>query len=83
MGLRLALPVLTALLTTNLALGVLTRAAPQLNIFAVGFPLTLSIGLLMTSLVLPYFTPVLNQMFSDGFAMIGTLIGADTPAESP
>ncbi|MDE2387493.1 MAG: flagellar biosynthetic protein FliR, partial [Betaproteobacteria bacterium] len=41
-GLQLSLPVLTALLITNLALGVLTRVAPQLNIFAVGFPLTLS-----------------------------------------
>ncbi|HNO75900.1 MAG TPA: flagellar biosynthetic protein FliR [Nitrosomonas mobilis] len=82
MGLRLALPVLTALLATNLALGVLTRAAPQLNIFAVGFPLTLSIGLLMISLSLPYFTPVLNQMFSDGFALVSALIGTDAPAES-
>ncbi|MDT8363994.1 MAG: flagellar biosynthetic protein FliR [Nitrosomonas sp.] len=83
MGLRLALPVLTALLTANLALGILTRAAPQLNIFAVGFPLTLSIGFLMMLLVLPYFTPVFIQMFSDGFSLIGTLIGADAPAESP
>ena len=77
MGLRLALPVLTTLLMTNLALGVLTRAAPQLNIFAVGFPITLFIGLLMMALILPHFTPVLTQMFSDGFTLIGTLIGAD------
>lgn len=79
MGLRLALPVLTTLLTTNLALGVLTRAAPQLNIFAVGFPLTLFMGLLMMSLVLPYFTPVLSQMFSDGLSLIEALTGADRP----
>lgn len=79
LGLRLALPVLTTLLITNLALGILTRAAPQLNIFAVGFPLTLGIGLLMMSLVLPYFTPVLNQMFLNGFSMLNTLIGSAAP----
>ena len=37
-GLLLALPVVCAMLITNIALGVLTRAAPQLNLFAVGFP---------------------------------------------
>jgi flagellar biosynthetic protein FliR len=34
----MALPVVTALLITNIALGILTRAAPQLNLFAIGFP---------------------------------------------
>ena len=40
-GLQLSLPLVTALLITNLALGVLTRAAPQLNLFGIGFPITL------------------------------------------
>jgi flagellar biosynthetic protein FliR len=74
LGMRLALPLLTALLMTNLALGILTRAAPQLNIFAVGFPLTLAIGLLMMSWVLPYFTPILSQMFLDGFSMMNMVL---------
>ncbi len=78
LGLRLALPVLTALLITNLALGILTRAAPQLNIFAVGFPLTLAIGLLMMAWALPYFTPVVGQMFQNGFSMMDTLSGGIT-----
>ena len=43
-GLLLALPVVIALMITNIALAVLTRAAPQLNIFALGFPLTLTGG---------------------------------------
>ena len=37
----MALPILTALFFMNIALGVVTRAAPQLNIFAVGFPCSL------------------------------------------
>lgn len=53
-GLQLSLPVLTALLITNLALGILTRVAPQLNIFAVGFPLTLSIGLFVLAFSMPF-----------------------------
>lgn len=75
LGLHLALPVLTALLITNLALGILTRAAPQLNIFAVGFPLTLGIGLLMMSWALPYFSPLFNQTFWEGFSMMRSLTG--------
>lgn len=46
-GLLLALPVITALLVVNLAFGVMTRAAPQLNIFSIGFPMTLVLGLVI------------------------------------
>lgn len=44
-ALMLVLPAITALLVVNLAFGVMTRAAPQLNIFSIGFPLTLVLGL--------------------------------------
>ena len=46
-GLLLALPAITALLVVSIAFGVMTRAAPQLNIFAIGFPLTLVLGLVI------------------------------------
>lgn len=46
-ALILVLPAITALLVVNLAFGVMTRAAPQLNIFSIGFPLTLVIGLVI------------------------------------
>ncbi|SDW17461.1 flagellar biosynthetic protein FliR [Nitrosomonas oligotropha] len=73
-GLQLSLPVLTALLITNLALGVLTRVAPQLNIFAVGFPLTLSIGLLVMALSMPFYAPILKHLVQDGLnLMMGIL----------
>ncbi|MDP1659688.1 MAG: flagellar biosynthetic protein FliR [Methylotenera sp.] len=52
-GLLLALPAVTALLITNMALGILTKTAPQLNMFGIGFPLTLSIGFLILALSLP------------------------------
>ncbi|WP_022947873.1 flagellar biosynthetic protein FliR [Methylohalobius crimeensis] len=44
-GVLLSLPIVIALLFVNIALGVATRAAPQLNIFSVGFPITLGLGL--------------------------------------
>ncbi|HEX8542832.1 MAG TPA: flagellar biosynthetic protein FliR [Pseudomonas sp.] len=44
-ALTLVLPAITALLVVNIAFGVMTRAAPQLNIFSIGFPLTLVLGM--------------------------------------
>lgn len=52
-GLLVALPVTGALLAVNLALGVLTRAAPQLNLFAVGVPVTVLAGAAMLALAMP------------------------------
>jgi flagellar biosynthetic protein FliR len=61
LGLKLALPVVAALLLANIALGVLTRTAPQLNLFAVGFPVTLIVGLLMLLVALPFVFPALEH----------------------
>lgn len=66
-GLTLALPLIAALLTTNLALGMLNRSAPQLSIFSVGFPLIFASGLLMLNLVLPDLAPYFNGLFAAGF----------------
>ncbi|MBL4942712.1 MAG: flagellar type III secretion system protein FliR [Colwellia sp.] len=46
-ALSLALAPLTAMLLINFSFGVMTRAAPQLNIFAIGFPITMMAGLLI------------------------------------
>jgi len=75
-SLALSLPLLAALLIVNLALGVLTRAAPQLNIFAVGFPLTILAGMLVLVLVMPYFTPMLERLFMDGLSTMLRLASA-------
>jgi flagellar biosynthetic protein FliR len=52
-GLWIALPLVTMLLFVNLALGAISRVAPQINIFAIGFPVTLGVGLLGLLLTLP------------------------------
>ena len=61
-GILLALPVLTALLFINISLGVVTRAAPQLNIFAVGFPVTIISGLLIMFIVMPVYVDVMRSL---------------------
>ena len=73
-ALRLSLPLIGALLITNLAIGILTRSAPQLNIFAIGFPLTLAVGFAVLLLTLPYLAPLLE---------IYTQAGLDTMLRIP
>lgn len=65
-GLLLALPVVTALLVTNMALGILTKTAPQLNLFGIGFPITISIGFLVLTLSLPTMLKPLERMIEEG-----------------
>lgn len=65
-SLQLALPIIAALMLTNLALGILTRSAPQLNIFSIGFPITLTVGFAMLALTLPYLAPLLENFVQAG-----------------
>lgn len=74
-GLQLALPLIVTMLVVNLALGVLTRAAPQLNIFAVGFPVTLAIGFGALILTLPYFAPLFQKLLDQAFRFVTGLGG--------
>ena len=52
-ALSISIPGVTALLIVNLAFGVMSRAAPSLNLFAVGLPVSLVFGLLIMSVGLP------------------------------
>lgn len=58
-GLWIALPMIGMLMFVNLALGIVSRVAPQMNIYAVGFPVTLSVGLVGIAATLP----MLDQPF--------------------
>ena len=75
-GLLLSLPVIAVLLVANIALGVLTRAAPQLNLFAVGFPITLTAGFIGVLLIMSNFAPVLQSLFERSFDTISLLLDA-------
>jgi len=68
LGLWIALPLVAMLLFTNLVLGVISRVAQQMNIFAIGFPITLGVGLVGVMLTLPMmqlpFTMALEKMLA-------------------
>jgi flagellar biosynthetic protein FliR len=66
-ALLIALPAVAAILLVNLAFGVMTRAAPQINIFAVGFPITIIAGFIMIMLSLPVFLPQFAALLEAGF----------------
>jgi flagellar biosynthetic protein FliR len=70
-GLLLSLPVVAALLISNLALGILNRAAPQIGIFQVGFPVTVLVGLMLIQLMTPNLIPFFQRIFDMGIDQMG------------
>jgi flagellar biosynthesis protein FliR len=70
-GLLLALPVVAALLITNLSLGILNRVAPQIGIFQVGFPAMMLVGLLLIQLMVPNMMPFFQRVFDSGIDEMG------------
>jgi flagellar biosynthetic protein FliR len=74
-ALRVALPGMTAMLVINLAFGVTSRAAPALNLFAVGFPVTLIFGFVIVLLGLPGIQSVLTDLLSAAFQFMRMLVG--------
>jgi flagellar biosynthetic protein FliR len=60
---KVAAPIIAILLFTSVALGLLARTVPQMNIFIVGFPLKLAIGLLAVGLTLPLLSTILRNLF--------------------
>jgi flagellar biosynthetic protein FliR len=69
LGLWIALPLVAMLLFTNLVLGVISRVAQQMNVFAIGFPVTLGVGLVGVLVTLPLletpFTMALERMLAN------------------
>ncbi|MBX2878892.1 MAG: flagellar biosynthetic protein FliR, partial [Granulosicoccus sp.] len=61
-ALSIALPALAAMLTANIIMGVMTRAAPQLNLFSVGFPITMTVGFIAILYTLPVFQDVFDNL---------------------
>jgi len=74
-GVLLALPIVVALLITNIALGILVRVAPQLNLLAIGFPVTLALGFFVLLVSLSHLSLPLQTLFEFGLqSMLGYFI---------
>lgn len=63
-GFKIAAPVTAAILITDVALGVISRAVPQLNVFVVGMPLKIAIGIVIMMITIPMFILFLETLFN-------------------
>lgn len=70
----IALPIITSLLVINVAFGVMTRASPQLNVFAIGFPITLTVGFVLMWITLPNFMPSFIDLTDNALALMRHMV---------
>lgn len=74
-GVMLALPVVVTLMITNTALGVLMRVAPQLNLLAIGFPITIALGFAALFISMSHLGTPLQQLLEYGLtSMLGVFV---------
>ena len=76
-GLLIALPIVIALVTVNLALGVVTRAAPQLNLFGIGFTITLLSGFFVLLAGLDGIMSSISSLLNSALMAAAELAGAN------
>jgi flagellar biosynthetic protein FliR len=74
-AIQLALPSVIAILMVNVAFGVISRAAPTLNLFAVGFPITILLGLFILILSIRTQAPVWEGQMTEAFDLLTRILG--------
>lgn len=82
-GLLLALPLVATLLIVNLSMGILNRAAPQLTVFSVGFPVTMGIGTVMMMVMMNDLGRPLESLFDTGLQFLRELLASLALPPSP
>jgi flagellar biosynthetic protein FliR len=71
---RIALPAVVAMLVVNIAFGVMSRAAPTLNLFAVGFPSALLLGFLILLVNVGNLAAIVTELLEDGFGNVARML---------
>lgn len=74
-GVQIALPAIASILLINLTFAVVTRSAPQFNIFSIGFPITIIMGFFIIMATLTTVLPHFERQLSGAFALIRDMIG--------
>ena len=74
LGVILALPVVAVMLAINIAMAVVSRVAPQLNIMSVGFAVFLWTGIAATALLMPFVAPAVEHLVDIGLRLIETAL---------
>jgi len=76
LAVQVGAPVMVALFLTNVALGIVARTVPQMNIFIVGFPLTIGIGLIIMGVAFPAFVNIVQEGYRTAGANALALLGS-------
>ena len=63
-GFKIAAPITAAILMANVALGVMSKAVPQLNVFVLGMPIKIMLGMIVMLVTMPVFIDMLEELFS-------------------
>ncbi|GHV09226.1 flagellar biosynthetic protein FliR [Clostridia bacterium] len=79
-ALSVAAPILTSAMVAEIALGILVRTAPQMNIFAVGMPLKTLLGLLMLVVIMPIFVMFTNTIFENMWIFMSEVLKSIAPS---
>ncbi|MFK8029928.1 MAG: flagellar biosynthetic protein FliR [Gammaproteobacteria bacterium] len=74
-ALKIALPAMTALMIVNLGFGVISRAAPTLNLFAIGFPITMLLGFIILMVSVPNIIKVFMALMYTAFEKATVVLG--------
>ena len=75
MGVWLALPVIAVLMAVQLAMALVSRVTPQINIMSVGFSALMWVGIAATIALLPFFVPAVQHMIGAGLRAAGAVLG--------
>ncbi len=76
LAVRISVPVLISLLMVETGLALLAKTVPQMNIFIVGFPVKIALGLTVLALSIPYFTYVLAKNIGQTESGLRSLLNA-------
>jgi flagellar biosynthetic protein FliR len=72
---KIGAPVMAVLIFTNVALGIVARTVPQINVFLMGFPLQIAAGLLFLGLSVPMFVAVAQKLYTHLNGELGVVLG--------
>lgn len=75
LGLQIMMPVVAALILINVTIGIVTRSAPQLNVFSFGFPVTMSATLILLFLTAPGTMGAFSGLVEESLTALAGLLG--------
>lgn len=73
---KVAAPVMATVFLTEIGLGIIARTVPQMNVFIVGFPIKIAVGMLMLATALPLFSVVFGKLLMQVSASLDVLLSA-------